>query len=52
MYKRQAGLGDMGAEGLTFVPAHESPSGVALLIVANEVSGSTTVYEVNPTPVK
>ena len=48
----EAGLGDMGAEGLTFVPAHESPSGVALLIVANEVSGSTTVYEVNPTPVK
>ena len=48
----EAGLGDMGAEGLTFVPAHESPSGVALLIVANEVSGSTTVYEVNPTRVK
>ena len=44
-----AGLGDMGAEGLTFVPAHESPSGEALLIVANEVSGSTTVYEVEPT---
>ena len=42
------GLGDMGAEGLAFVPAHESPSGSALLIVANEVSGSTTVYEVNP----
>lgn len=45
----EAGLGDMGAEGLTFVPAHESPSGEALLIVANEVSGSTTVYEVDPT---
>ncbi|MFF9924423.1 choice-of-anchor I family protein [Micrococcus luteus] len=44
-----AGLGDMGAEGLTFVPADESPSGTALLIVANEVSGSTTVYEVDPT---
>jgi len=43
-----AGLGDMGAEGLTFVPANESPSGIALLVVANEVSGSTTVYEVNP----
>ena len=43
-----AGLGDMGAEGLTFVPAHESPTGSALLIVANEVSGSTTVYEVEP----
>lgn len=43
-----AGLGDMGAEGLTFVPASDSPSKTALLIVANEVSGSTTVYEVNP----
>lgn len=39
----------MGAEGLSFVPAHDSPSGEALLIVANEVSGSTTVYEVQPT---
>ncbi|XNZ01242.1 choice-of-anchor I family protein [Micrococcus luteus] len=45
----EAGLGDMGAEGLQFVPASDSPSGTALLIVANEVSGSTTVYEVNPT---
>ena len=43
-----AGLGDMGAEGLAFVPASDSPSGTALLIVANEVSGSTTVYEVDP----
>ena len=42
-------VGDLGAEGLTFVPADESPSGTALLIVANEVSGSTTVYEVDPT---
>ncbi|MDO4240798.1 alkaline phosphatase [Micrococcus sp.] len=33
----------------SFVPAHVSPSGEALLIVANEVSGSTTVYEVQPT---
>ena len=45
----EADYGDMGAEGLQFVPASDSPSGTALLIVANEVSGSTTVYEVNPT---
>ena len=44
-----AGLGDMGAEGLAFMLAHKSPSGSPLLIVANEVSGSTTVYEVDPT---
>ncbi|MCK6090155.1 choice-of-anchor I family protein [Micrococcus endophyticus] len=47
-----AGLGDLGAEGLAFVPASDSPSGTALLIVANEVSGSTTVYEVNPVRTK
>ncbi|MFP3472719.1 alkaline phosphatase, partial [Micrococcus sp. SIMBA_144] len=38
-----AGLGDMGAAGLPFVPAAESPSGTALPIAANAVSGSTTV---------
>lgn len=43
-----AGLGDLGAEGLQFVPASDSPSGAALLVVANEVSGTTTVYEVTP----
>ncbi len=38
--------GDLGPEGLEFVPAHESPRGKPLLIVGNEVSGTTTVYEV------
>lgn len=41
-------MGDLGAEGLVFVPASDSPSKKALLIVSNEVSGSTTVYEVEP----
>ena len=41
-----AGLGDMGAEGLQFVSGSDSPTGQPLLIVANEVSGSTTVYGV------
>jgi LPXTG-motif cell wall-anchored protein len=39
-----AGAGDLGPEGLTFVSAEESPSGVPLVVVGNEVSGSTTVY--------
>lgn len=39
--------GDLGPEGLAFVPSYQSPTGTALLIVANEVSGSTTIYNVN-----
>jgi 2',3'-cyclic-nucleotide 2'-phosphodiesterase/3'-nucleotidase/5'-nucleotidase len=38
--------GDLAPEGIAFVSAEESPTGVALLIVANEFSGTTTVYEV------
>jgi hypothetical protein len=39
-------VGDLGPEGLTFIPAEESPQGRPLLVVANEVSGSTTVFEI------
>jgi hypothetical protein len=37
---------DLGPEGLAFVPAGASPNGKPLLVVGNEISGSTTVYEV------
>jgi hypothetical protein len=37
---------DLGPEGLHFVPAAQSPTRRPLLIVGNEVSGTTTVYEV------
>lgn len=40
--------GDLGPEGLKFVPATDSPDGKNYLIVGNEVSGTTTVYEVKP----
>ena len=41
-----AAAGDLGAEGLAFVPAAESPTGEALVVVGNEVSGTTTFFEV------
>lgn len=37
---------DLGPEGLSFVPASDSPNGQPLLLVANEVSGSVTVYQI------
>ena len=38
--------GDVGPEGLEFVPAAASPVGEPLLLVANEVSGTTTIYRI------
>ncbi|MGL4651380.1 MAG: choice-of-anchor I domain-containing protein, partial [Caldilineaceae bacterium] len=38
--------GDVAPEGIRFVTAEESPTGAPLLLVANEVSGSTTVYAI------
>ncbi len=37
---------DSGPEGLAFVDAPSSPTGAPLLVVGNEVSGTTTVFEV------
>jgi len=41
--------GDLGPEGLAFVPAAESPNGEPLLLVANEVSGTLTLYRIQQT---
>ena len=47
----QAGTaGDLGPEGIAFVPASDSPTGAPLLLVANELSGSTAVFAVNVAP--
>lgn len=39
--------GDLGPEGLTFIPAHESPNRKPLLVVGSEVSGTTTILQVD-----
>jgi Ca2+-binding RTX toxin-like protein len=39
---------DVAAEGLTFISAADSPTGKPLLVIANEVSRTVAVFEVNP----
>ena len=39
--------GDLGPEGILFVPASKSPNGNNLLVVSNEISGSTTFYNLD-----
>ncbi|MCB0018743.1 MAG: hypothetical protein KDE09_13210, partial [Anaerolineales bacterium] len=38
---------DLGVEGLIFIPATVSPNGEFLLVGANEVSGSTTIFQID-----
>lgn len=38
--------GDLGPEGISFISAADSPTGEAMIAVANEVSGTTTLYSV------
>jgi len=43
-----SGIGpDLGAEGMIFISAEVSPNGGALLILANEVSSTLSVYQIN-----
>ncbi len=41
-----ANAGDLGPEGLTFISGDESPDGRPLVVVGNEVSGTTTLFDV------
>jgi hypothetical protein len=40
--------GDLGVEGLHFIAAEDSPTGGALLVAANEISGTISIYAVDP----
>jgi hypothetical protein len=39
--------GDLGPEGMTFLAAANSPTGKPLLVVSNEISGTTSVWEID-----
>lgn len=39
--------GDLGPEGIEFVPAGESPDGKPMLIVSNEISGTVAIFRIN-----
>ncbi len=39
--------GDLGPEDITFIPAVDSPSGRPMLAVGNEVSGTTTLFDIS-----
>lgn len=44
---RDGATGDRGPEGLAFIPAAQSPNGKPLLVVGHEVSGTTSVLQIN-----
>jgi hypothetical protein len=39
--------GDLGPEGILFIKAEDSPIGQPLVVTANEISGTTTIYLVS-----
>lgn len=44
---RQIPGGDLGPEGMVFIPKAESPNGRNLLVVSNEISGTLSVFQVD-----
>jgi len=44
--------GDVGPEGLHFIPADNSPNGKPMLAVGNEVSGTTSLFQIDVVELK
>jgi hypothetical protein len=44
---RNGATGDLGPEGMHFVAADKSPNGKPLLVIGNEISGTTAIYQIN-----
>jgi 2',3'-cyclic-nucleotide 2'-phosphodiesterase (5'-nucleotidase family) len=42
-----ATVGDLGPEGIVFVPAAQSPNGKDMLILSNEISGTVALIQLN-----
>ncbi|WP_340008077.1 choice-of-anchor I family protein [Paenibacillus sp. FSL K6-0276] len=42
---------DTGPEGIEFIPATSSPTGLPLVLVANEVGGTVGIYQLNVTKI-
>ena len=42
-----ASVGDLGPEGIAFIPRNESPNGKDLVLLSNEVSGTVAIFQVN-----
>ncbi len=40
-------VGDLGPESVIVIPAAQSPNGKPLLVIANEVSGTTSIFELD-----